>query len=352
MWPYRVKRGNYAYACARVRAKKSLLLTKDAYPKLLMMDLNEIGRFMGETQYKTEISELALRYEGVDLIELSTSKNLARVYTGILGFTKGELRDMIAAYLARWDVWNVKTVVRGKYYGASVDEIREDLVPAGRLREEDLNSLLALGSIPEVLDALGKFDLSVPEEVRSSFEKEGLLSGLEDYLDKLYYSKLLSTIDVKRRPEQRFMAFMKKEIDATNLLTLLKLKMEGLSPDKIVGYRIDGGASLHEKEFARLASLESLDAVVSELAKYPFYEDIKEFLEVMKQTKSLTEVSLAMKRHVLKEAQTFSRVYPLSVLPIIDYMIRKRTEVDNLRIIARGKQGGLDSETIKKLLVI
>ena len=52
-----------------------------------MMDLNEIGRFMGETQYKQEIAELALRYEGVNLIELGTSRNLARVYTEILGFT-------------------------------------------------------------------------------------------------------------------------------------------------------------------------------------------------------------------------------------------------------------------------
>ena len=40
-------RSNYAYASARAKAKKSHLLTKDNYPKLLMMDLNEIGRFMG-----------------------------------------------------------------------------------------------------------------------------------------------------------------------------------------------------------------------------------------------------------------------------------------------------------------
>src|SRR5271157_2970174 len=109
MWPSSGKKGNYAYACARIRAKKSLLLAKDAYPKLLMMDLIEIGRFMGETQYKQEMAELALRYEGVNLIELGTSRSLARGYAEILGFTTGELRDMIAAYLVRWDVWNVKT---------------------------------------------------------------------------------------------------------------------------------------------------------------------------------------------------------------------------------------------------
>ena len=62
-------RGNYPYACARVRAKKAALLTKDNYPKLLMMDLNEIGRFLGETQYNGEMTELASRYDGGKLIE-------------------------------------------------------------------------------------------------------------------------------------------------------------------------------------------------------------------------------------------------------------------------------------------
>jgi V/A-type H+-transporting ATPase subunit C len=40
------------------------------------------------------------------------------------------------------------------------------------------------------------------------------------------------------------------------------------------------------------------------------------------------------------------------VLPIVDFMVRKKIEVDNIRIIARGKESGLDSEQIKKLLVI
>jgi len=33
-------------------------------------------------------------------------------------------------------------------------------------------------------------------------------------------------------------------------------------------------------------------------------------------------------------------------------MIRKKNEVDNIRIIARGKESGLDAELIKRLLVI
>ncbi len=353
MWPSRGKKGNYAYACARVRAKKSALLGKDTYPKFLMMDLNEIGRFLGETNYETEMSELGARYEGVNLIELGTSRNLARIYREILGFTQGELRDMVAAYLSRWDQWNVKTILRGKYYGATVEEVREDLVAAGRLREEDLNVLLSMGSIPEILDALKGFDIAIPEEVRAEYDTAGTLSPIEDYLDKEYYARLLATIASGKAPGARFLLLqIRREIDEANLMTLLKLKLEGLSAEKITSFHIEGGEEIDKAEFARLASAENVEQLADELAKFSFYEDIKEELEKMKQSKSATGVSLAMKRYTSKKAETFSHLYPLSVLPIIDYLIRKKNEVDNIRIIARSKESGIDPELIKRLLVI
>ena len=57
--------GNYAYACARVKARKSQLLPRETYPRLLNMELSQIGRFMGEGQYRKEVDELASRHSGV-----------------------------------------------------------------------------------------------------------------------------------------------------------------------------------------------------------------------------------------------------------------------------------------------
>ena len=50
--------------------------------------------------------------------------------------------------------------------------------------------------------------------------------------------------------------------------------------------------------------------------------------------------------------ESVSAMYPLSVLPVVDYMLRKEAEVKNIRMIAYGTQAGLDSATIKGLLVI
>src|SRR3989440_8891216 len=163
-----IESGNYPYVTARVRAKKAALLSPDVYERMLVMEIPQIARVLGEGAYKAEILALGSKVSGVDLIELATSRNLAAVYTQIIGFSEGELRQMIGWYLDRFDVQNVKTIVRGKLFGASPSEIQEDIVAAGSMREAFLQSLIELPTLDEVfarlegtihaqaLEALGK----------------------------------------------------------------------------------------------------------------------------------------------------------------------------------------------------
>lgn len=346
-------KGNYAYVTARVKAKKSLLISKDNYPKLMLMDLNEIGRFLGETQYQVEMTELATRYDGVNLIELGTSKNLARVFTDILNYSKGDLRNMLERYLMRWDIWNIKTVLRGKYYGASTEDILEDIVAAGKYDEGFINFLISLENVEAVLKELkNKEELVIPDEIVKEYQETKTLAPIEDYLDRLYYDEVLACVRCRDKAEKLFKQFLRKEVDVTNLMTLLKLKKEGLSPEHPEKYFIDGGEELQIKTLVELSKAESMDRLASGLTKFSFYADIKEALEEHKQTGSLSPVSLAMQRHLLRSSGKFSHIYPLSVLPIMDYMLRKKQEVDNIRIIARCKESDLGPDQIKKLLVM
>lgn len=346
-------KGNYSYVTARVKAKKSLLISKDNYPKLMLMDLNEIGRFLGETQYQVEMTELATRYDGVNLIELGTSKNLARVFTDILSYSKGDLREMLERYLRRWDHWNIKTVLRGKYYGASTEEIQEDIVAAGKFDEGYINLLISQESVEAVLAELRNAEgLIIPDEIIKEYQETKTLAPIEDYLDKLYYSEVLACVKCRSKAERLFKQFLRKEVDVTNLMTLLKLKKEGISPERPEKYFIEGGEELGMEPLAELSRAESLDRLISELSRFSFYTDIKDSLEEFKQKGSLSGVSLAMQRHLLRSTEKFSHIYPLSILPIIDYMLRKKQEVDNIRIIARCKESDLGPDQIKKLLVM
>jgi V/A-type H+-transporting ATPase subunit C len=299
------------------------------------------------------MAELASKFDGVNLIEMGTSRNLARINRQILSFCKGDLRGMVENYLSRWDTWNVKTILRGKYYGATADEIQEDIVAAGAMSEEYLNFLISLNGVNEVLEELRKKEgLIIPDEVRAAYESTGSLGPIEDFLDKRHYENLLVSVSGGSKPQRVLKDFLSKEIDIRNIMTLLKLKRAGLSAERIMPYMIDGGNELSKSDLATLAGLETYEQVTQDLSRVSFYEQIKEPLEKSVQTKSLTDVALAMQKVMASESQEFSHIHPLSVLPIVDFMVRKKIEVDNIRIIARGKESGLDAEQIKKLLVI
>jgi V/A-type H+/Na+-transporting ATPase subunit C len=346
-------RGNYPYAVARVKSKKSLLLTKDNYPKLLMMDLNEIARFLGETQYKVEMAELASRYDGVNLIELGTAMNQARVYSQILGFCTGDLKTTLEKYLARWDYMNVKTLLRAKLANVTTEELQEDIVAAGKLTNDDIMALFSLDSVKDILDVIcRKYGIDVPDEIASALETSNDLGPVEDYLDKLYYQRFFEQLDHPTRPEKILVNWMRIEVDMRNIITLLKLKRYKVHTDHPDSYFIDGGAELSVKELVRIMTTESLEAAIVELGKLSYYEQIKDALEAAKQTGSLSEVEITLHKRLARQSEKLSRVYPSSVLPIVDYIVRKKIEVDNIRIIARCKQSGLNPDQIKKLLVI
>jgi V/A-type H+-transporting ATPase subunit C len=344
------KKGNYAYTVARVKAKKSALLKEDAYSKMLMMSLPEISRFISESGYQKEITELTGKYNGVDLIEHATYANMANLFKGILDSAEGELKDMIAADLERWDAWNLKVILRGKSFGLDMDQMKEDLVPAGRLGLAQLETLMGYGSEEEIIQAYGKFvDLAIPQNVLATYGEEKNLAVIEDYLDKAYYERLLLNVDPSSRPKRLFQDFIRNEIDITNLETILKLKKEGITGDVILGYYIPGGAQIDKKLATQLANADSVSAMANDLAQLDFYEDIKDALD---DSKSLKDIVAALTKYHRKQAKTFTHLYPLSVIPVIDFMIHKETEVNNIRIIARGIESGLDKEIIKGLLVV
>ena len=345
------KKGNYAYAVAKVKAKKASLLGDEAYAKMLMMSLPEISRFISESGYQKEMAELAGRIEGIDLIEHATYRNMAEIFSGILHSTQGELRDMISAYLTKWDMWNIKVILRGKTYGVDIESIKEDLVPAGMLDTAMLDKLLSLESSKDILAEVERMEhIEIPPEAVNAFNTDGRLRDIEDHLDKLYYKGLLFMTDASSRPKRLFQDYIRREIDTINLETILILKMEGIRGDDVLKYIIPDGKQIDKKLVTQLANAESISAAVNDLAQLDFYEDIKEALDA--ETRSLKDLVAGMKKYHMRQAKKFSHLYPLSVVPIIDFMIHKNVEVDNIRIIARGIESGIDKDTIKGLLVI
>lgn len=337
---------NYAYFATRVRAMKSKLLPKETYPRLMNMSVSEITRFIEESGYKQDIDELARTYDGVDLIEHGLNRNLAMTFTKLIDISEGEPNYLITEYLRNYDVWNLKTILRGKYFNATTDEIKEALVSAGQFSYTFLSELADKSSYGEVVAALEGTEYYPTLKAYD----ETNLSEIENRLDKMYYDGLFNVIgESKSKDRKLFATFIKTEIDIKNVKTLFRLKKADVDSEEILDLIIDGGLELSIKNIKKLLPL-SYDDFIQALSKYSYWDSISE--TISSDTDSLIDVETQLTKHSLKSASSFSHVYPLSIVPIMDYIISKRNEVNNLRIIARGKAANLSDDIIKNQLVI
>ncbi|MBP5394700.1 MAG: V-type ATPase subunit, partial [Candidatus Methanomethylophilaceae archaeon] len=223
-------------------------------------------------------------------------------------------------------------------------------VSAGVLDLEHLEKLMGFETDEDILAAYQKMtEVTIPSEVLAKYKEDRNIAVIEDCLDKIYYEKLLLSIDPSSRAKRLFQDFIRNEIDITNLETILKLKKENVPGDVILSYVVPGGKLIDKKLAAQLANAESVSAMAGDLSQLEFYEDIKDALD---DAKPLREIVAALNKYHVSQANTFSHLYPLSVIPVIDFMIHKENEVNNIRIIARGLESGLDKEVIKGLLVV
>ena len=343
--------GNYPYVCARVRAKRASLLPHDVYRKLLQMDTHEITRFLGESQYKKEISELGLKTTGFQLIDLALNRNIAEVYQQILSYAEGDLTTLLSAYLQREDIWNIKTILRGKSYNANPEEIMKAVRSAGKYPESYWQNIVQQSkTVRETIELLKENDYF---EIVNTFKEDWELRPdlCENKLEQAYYHFLLNSIHARSEPNRLFLEFIREEIDLVNIKTLLMAKYESVEPTTMTSMILSGG-KIPEKTMHLLINASDFKQFLEELHVIPEYQTIRDSLGTIEQTNSLSHIIRVLEKDHLTKATKKSYLHPLSILPILDYLIRKRIEVENLKILARAKEKGLSEQTIRELLVI
>ncbi|ABK15378.1 MAG: V-type ATP synthase subunit C [Methanothrix sp.] len=334
----------YAYITGRVRAMKTKLIPNEMYARMLNMDIPEIARYLEETQYKEEIDALAKDYSGAELIEHATFANLAKTYRKLLEVSIDEPQFLILEYLRRWDIWNIKTILRGKFYGASDSEIMKYIVPAGELDQEFLEGLAKKDSINDVITAFEGTDFA---EALSKYDGKSLAS-VENALDKLYYFRMERAVGgTLSVGGGLLLKYVKREIDIRNLITLFRMNKAGIEASIVQENLIPGGKL--SEELSRMAGQPYADFVRG-LEGYPFWSAISDVATA--DLDSVSRIEARLKAYLIRYAWSLSNYHPLSILPVLGYIVTKETEVANIRKIVRGKEAGLPNELIEEQMVV
>ena len=346
---------NYAYAVARVQAKRAKLIPPSEFEKVLKMDVPEITRYIQDSAYKAEVDELASRFSGLDLLEAALTVNEERVYEAVRSMVGGGAGAIVNLFLDRYHYEDLKTLLRGKAAGATRDELLREMVLEDQATYDLFNPLLG-DDVKTVADVVAGLQAQGGEargwaQLLEKVPAGSSLARYDDVLDKAYFDRLLTGLaDSKEAGAAAILEFVRREVDAVNLLNAARWVAAGEQGD-FSPFIVPGGKHLKVADAVALSKAKSMAELADLLGETKHFAELKGAASAAATSGRLAVFQAAAWRFQLAEMDKLAHVNPLSLVPILLFLLRKHREVRVLRAIARGKAAGLSEDRLRELIL-
>lgn len=339
----------YPYTYLRTIFMKNALFSKSDYDKILKMTHGEIGKYLQDFEYKKEVDELAIEYGGMELVERALQMNLANKFAKLIKISPSELGLLIKIYLKRYDIYNIKTVLRSKFSNLSLEETGRHLSPVSAEKKAFFEKLI---SQKNVEDAIAGIDFIEEKDLRQAlehFKANKSLVSIENALDKHYFNYVISQLRCLSTEGRLYRKFLMNEIDVLNIKAILRLKKENL-PEQQIKEMIFSFGNIKKPFIDGLIKLD-INGILKQLESTSFRDVLEKYAKEPDKI-NFTELEISLDRFLLEQSKKLARQYPMSVDVILGYMFLKDIEVKNIARIVKAKQLGLKEEFIEKIIVV
>ena len=243
--------------------------------------------------------------------------------------------ELVAWYNRRFEIENLKTVLRAVHYGLDPSRARASLIPL-RATGWRWDLLLECGSIAAVIDQIRESPYARPlENAMERYAQERRLFYLEIALDLFYFQKLVRLIESQSGADAAdARRFLGRSIALQNLLWAYRYRIYGrMTPEEIINF------TLHR---AFTAGLET----VRRAARLGF-----QITPGLSEAEGLTEIEVLAERERFRYAAAAIRRPLFQLRGALAYLWLLEAEVRDLTMIAEGKLAGLSSAEISRRLV-
>ncbi|MGC8645254.1 MAG: V-type ATPase subunit [Thermoplasmata archaeon] len=347
----------YGLPYGTLKVKRTDLLKRQDYEELMRLTSpSDFLSYLSNHGYDSDIAANSSQYSGYNLIEAATNTHLAKLNRLALSLTPKEGRDLVASYLTKWDIMNIKTVLVAKNLNYKVEDTEMHLVSenmtalgifAGLLSHSDYKNILSMSGIEEIISYLlrfgyGKALLSYLDDYRKTNDISSLLLSLDLY----YYAMMREKFRFYTGTEGPIYRFIRKSIDIKNIITIMKFKELG-GEENVTSYLIQGG-SLSDQMLDDLIKSATVEEVVQKLKQF---SDLTKSLEFYKRRGSLTGFEGELYRNIYWEFIEILEMSPLSLNNILAYLLRVEAEWKDVRNIFLSRYYNIDEETVRMVSV-
>jgi V/A-type H+-transporting ATPase subunit C len=257
----------------------------------------------------------------------------------------GPARTFLTFWTARFEISNVKTLLRSKLTGERPAAVLARLTPMGTFGRLDNQDLAHAEDVSELLRRLeaGPY-ASIVRHARRAFEQNHDPFILDAALDHGYYEGLtLRAQPLESTAGAPFHSLMANLIDRINLVWLLRYRFNYKLPPAQVYYLLVGSRySLPGKRLQELAALDSLEAVIAALpaawqARLAGVSDIP-------------GVFARMEHAAAEQALRVLRSSAPDIARAFAYLILRERDLRAVRAVLRGRHLGLAEADIRQAL--
>lgn len=272
-----------------------------------------------------------------------------RIITQILAETRvlirplsSEARAFLTFWTARFEISNVKTLLRSKMTDERPAAVLARLIPMGtfgRLDNQDLAHAEDVGELLRRLEA-GPY-AGIVRHARRAFEQSRDPFNLDAALDRAYYDGLtLRAQPLEKRVGASFRSLMANHIDRINLVWLLRYRFNYKLPPAQVYYLLVGSHyTLPGSRLQELAALDSLEAVLAALPP-PWKERLAG-------TTDIPGIFARMEHVAAGQAQRILRAHAPDIARAFAYLILRERDLRAVRVVLRGRHLGLAAPDIR-----
>ncbi len=256
----------------------------------------------------------------------------------------GSERDFLIYWLRKYEIANLKAIMRGKMAGLKADQIRHqglhDISPFNSL---PIDELLATEDTAEMLRQLAHSPYSeAAEQARQVHEKQQSFYAVEATIAHRYLSGLLRrargiSADSERTPLLSIVGLL---LERFNLIWALRYRFTyQLSPAETYYLLISSAGSRLTGQ--ALSSLVQASSIEQMLAHLP--EDLQEQLE---NTHSITRIEQSIEAYVRTQARHLLQRSSSALARAFAYLLLRECEVLRLLAIVQGRHMQLPTEII------
>lgn len=332
-------------------------LFKQAFLEDLMKseDLAAVIQALMQTEYRPDLEARLLHGHTAAQVDLALKDNMVRTFRKVMSLSNDEAQNLLTTLLGRWDLFNIKTIIRGKHMNLSSDEIVESMVAAGQLESVDLEELSKQPTVKAVVDTLATWGMPFAVPLRAAmpeYTESGNLAVLELAVDKYYFDWASKRLRGRNQNKALSRRFLGTQVDTINLLTCIRLLNADLGEEDPLRFFIPGGLKVDEALFADLANKSDVDEVYERLKRTPYGRPVEQVAVKYVESGSVSVFERALEDYMMRQAFAVGRGEPLGVGIIVSYLWMKSNEVTNLRIIVKGVSVGMPESRMREELII